>query len=54
MEYIPIREKDGGPIINWLADKINYIGCWLVAKSSRYALMYTVDADKFIEDSEEE
>jgi hypothetical protein len=45
MKLTPVREKDGGPIINWLADRINWLGCSLVTLSSPYALMYRAELD---------
>lgn len=45
MKTTPHREKDGGPIINWAADVLNHFACWLIDKTSRYALMYQVEFD---------
>lgn len=50
MKTTPHREKDGGPIINWAADVLNHFACWLISKTSSYALMYVVEFDDDIEE----
>ena len=43
MKFMPERELDKGIVINWVADKVNQLGCWLVKVSSPYALYYTAE-----------
>lgn len=40
-----VREIDRGPILNWIADQINYFGCWLVKITMPYALFYEVNLE---------
>ena len=46
MKFTPKREKDGGPVINWLADQAMNLGAWLTRISMNYALVYEVDLDE--------
>lgn len=43
MKFTPKREKDGGPIINWLADRAMDLGAWLTKISMNYALVYEAE-----------
>lgn len=43
MKFTPKREKDGGPVINWLADQAMNLSAWLTKISMNYALVYEVD-----------
>jgi hypothetical protein len=54
MKFTPKREKDGGPIVNWVADRLNGFGCWLVRITSNYALMYEADITEDENDASEE
>jgi hypothetical protein len=41
-EFVMTREKDGGPVINWLADKATAVGNWLIRKAHPYAKVWSV------------
>jgi hypothetical protein len=43
MKFTPKREKDGGPVINWLADQAMNLSSWLTRKSMKYALLYEAE-----------
>lgn len=43
MEFRPVREKDGGPVVNWLVDRVHGFGVWLIRITSSRALMYEAD-----------
>lgn len=43
MKFTPKREKDGGLVINWLADRAMDLSSWLTKISMNYALVYEVD-----------
>lgn len=43
MEFRPVREKDGGPVVNWVADRVQNLAGRMIRWSSRYALMYEAD-----------
>lgn len=43
MEFRPVREKDGGLVVNWLADRAQQLGSWLIKVSMGYALFYEAD-----------
>lgn len=49
METRPVRNNDGGPVINWLADRLMDLSSILLKIAMPYALMYEVvfdDEDK--------
>jgi hypothetical protein len=43
VEFRPVREEDGGPVLNWLADQVQRVAGRMIRWSSRYALMYEAD-----------
>lgn len=43
MEFRPVRKKDGGPVVNWVADRVQSVAGRMIRWSSRYALMYEAD-----------
>lgn len=43
MEFRPVREKDGGPVVNWVVDKVHAFGVWLIHVTANRALMYQAD-----------
>lgn len=45
MNWKPVRENDGGLVINFIADLANSLGTWLIKKSMRYAKFYTFDLE---------
>ena len=46
MEFKPVREKDGGPVINWLADRLMSIASLLMKIALPYATMYEATFDE--------
>lgn len=40
-----VRENDGGPIVNFLADLAQELGTWLIQKSMPYAKMYAFELE---------
>lgn len=42
MKTRPVREKDGGPVVNWLADRLMDLSSLLMKVAMPYALMYEV------------
>ena len=51
MKTRPIREKDGGPAVNWLADRLMDLSSLLMKIAMPYALMYEVTS---MEDDEDD
>lgn len=45
MKTTEVRDKDGGILLNFLADITSWVGCWLVDISMPYAKMYTVELE---------
>lgn len=46
MNITPVREINKGPIINWIADKVNAFGCWMIEITAPYALYYRIDLNE--------
>jgi hypothetical protein len=43
MKFTPKRENDGGPVLNWLADRAMSLSAWLTRISMKYALLYEAE-----------
>ena len=41
-EFTSERERDGGPIVNWLADKAMEVSVWLALKAHPYSKVWVV------------
>ena len=50
MEFKPVRAKDGGPVINWLADRLMGVSSALMKIAMPYALMYEATLDEDSDD----
>lgn len=51
-EFSQVREKDGGPIVNWLADVAMKLSSWLARVAHPYAKVWSVTIpEDFEEDS---
>lgn len=44
-EFRAERLKDGGPVLNWIADRMVQLADWLLAKFSPYAEFYVMEID---------
>lgn len=52
MEFKPVRQKDGGPVINWLADLLMSLSSLLLKIAMPYALMYEATLDEENKDTD--
>lgn len=45
IEFRAERLKDGGPVLNWIADRALMLADWLLVKFSDYAEIYVMEFD---------
>ena len=45
IEFKAVRHEDGGPILNWIADRAIKLSEWLLMRFEKYALFYVMEFD---------
>lgn len=45
IEFRAVREKDGGPVLNWIALRAIRLADWLYRKFYKYALIQVMEFD---------
>jgi hypothetical protein len=46
MKTTAYREKDGGPVVNWLAEACSRLALWLFRVTNPYVVTYTIELDE--------
>lgn len=42
-EFKAERREDGGPVLNWIADRAVQLSEWLLMKFEKYAMFYVME-----------
>lgn len=53
IEFRAERREDGGPVLNWIADRAIRISEWLFLKFEKYATVYVMEYSLDEEDEDE-